>query len=132
MRTSVFGLSINECNSLHNTAGWRYEKKEYELRVLNWIAKRIYFFHQKFYQILFIFHQFNEFFHCLILHQNWLYIKRKKICHKLRQKNNVNLVFFIAITKLSLVRNVIWRTEYSMRAIYQCNVLKLLKVYNAT
>ena len=46
---------------LHSTAGWWYKKKEYELLVLNWITRRIYFFHQKCYQILFMFHQFNKF-----------------------------------------------------------------------
>ena len=40
----------------------RRNMNEYELRVLNGITRHIYFFHQKFYQTLFIFQQFNKFF----------------------------------------------------------------------
>ena len=36
-------------------------KKRYELPVLNWITRRIYFFHQKLYQILFLTHQYKKF-----------------------------------------------------------------------
>ena len=35
--------------------------KGYELRVLIWITIGIYFFHQKFYQIQFMFYQCNKF-----------------------------------------------------------------------
>ena len=103
-------------------SSWQHERKECELRVLNWIKRRIYFFHQKFYQFLFIFHQFNIFFHqnCLILQQNWLYIKRKNIFHQQRLWDTGNLACFNAFTTLSLVRNVIWRTEHSMEALYKC------------
>ena len=40
-------------NDLHSTADGTYEKKGYELHVLNWITRHIYLFHQKFYQKLF-------------------------------------------------------------------------------
>ena len=43
-------------------SGLRIRKEGIWKRVLNWISRRIYFYHQKFYQFLFIFHQFNKFF----------------------------------------------------------------------
>ena len=63
-------------NGLHSIAGWPYEKVGYELSGLNWIIRRIYFFHQNVYHILFMFHQCNN---CLILQQNWLHVKRENI-----------------------------------------------------
>ena len=57
---------------------------------------------------------------CLILQQNWLYIKRKNIFHQQRLWDTGNLACFNAFTTLSLVRNVIWRTEHSMEALYKC------------
>ena len=47
IRTSVFVLSINEYYSSKMASraheGWWYGKKEYELLVLNWISRSIYF-----------------------------------------------------------------------------------------
>ena len=55
----------------------------------NWIARLIYFFHQKFYQILFDLYKFNKFLshhNCLILQQNWLYIERKSLSSAMTTK----------------------------------------------
>ena len=92
-----------------------------------------YFFHQKVCQILFIFHECNKFIlNCLILQQDLLYIKRKNPCHQQWQENNVNLVYFIAITIFPF-----WITEsekYYMKnrifdeTIFDINVLKLLSL----
>ena len=109
---SVFSLRINKCyiTKMTSTAGWRCEKKEYELRVLNWITRRIYFFHQKRYEILFMFLQCNKFLQSklpnfttkLTIHNE------KNICHQQWSQSNVNLARFIDILYEQLkVRNVI-------------------------
>ena len=66
--------------------------KGYELRVLNWITIGIYFFHQKFYQILFMFYQCNKFLQSKLPNFTAeLYIKKKGLYYQQRQQNNVNL-----------------------------------------
>ena len=137
---SVFGCSINKCyitemDGLHSTAGWPCEKKGYELRVLNWITRRIYFFHPKFLSnsICYI-NVINVFNHnCKILQQNWLYIIRKKPFHQQWQQNNVN--FSITINTFSFPNNWKWEMLYEEQNIqwkHCISVLKLLIVSNTT
>ena len=81
-----------------------------------WIRKPIYIsfiknftkFYLCFINVINIFNQ-----NCLILQQNWLYIKRKNICHQQRKQKNVNLACFIAITTLSFLSN--WSEKYYMK-----------------
>ena len=58
---------------------------------------------------------------CLILQQNWVYIKRKNIFHQQRSKNNANLVCFNALPYWEMLyeeQNIQWK--------HYINVLKLL------
>ena len=117
IRTSVLGLNINEfytTKMASTTQQVDNTKGKYELRVLNWITRRIYFF-LSFINLINSSHQ-----NCLILQQNWLYIERKNIFHQQQPLNNASLAWFNAITTLSLVRNIILRSNYSMEALYQC------------
>ena len=86
----------------------------------NWITRRI---SKNFINSYWSFINLINFSHqsFRILQKNWrLYIKRKNICHQQRQSNIANLACFNAITTLYLVRNIIWRTKYSMEALYHC------------
>ena len=65
-----------------------------------------------------------------MLQQNWLYIKRKKKLSATTIKL-CKLASFNAIVTLSFVRNVIMKTKIFNGSTH-INVLKLLKVYNAT
>ena len=69
---------------------------------------------------------------CVTLQKNWLYIKRKNLCHQQWQENNINLACFIAITILSFLNNWKWEMLYEKQNIqwkYCINVLKLLRFY---
>ena len=72
---------------------------------------------------------FNQ--NCLILQQNWLYIKSKNLCHQQWQQNNVNLACFITITTRSFLKNWRWKMLYEEQNTqwnHYINMLKLLKV----
>ena len=106
-------------------------KEGYKFRVLNWI-RRISFIKKfiKFYSYFInVINLFNQ--SCLILQQNWLYIKRKNLCHQQWQQNNVKLACFIAITTLSFLNNWKWKMLYEEQNIrwkHYINVLKLLSL----
>ena len=82
-------------------------------------------FHQKFYQILIMFHQCNEYLNqnCLILLQNWLYIKREYLSSAMITKK-CKLSMLYCHYYIFFVSNWKWEMLYEEQTIvYHCAII---------